>query len=276
MIKRPALPVLSDSHATLGETMRVLNERRQLLKMFGSLSALALLPLESLACTLIPQETGGPYPGDGTNGPNVLTQSGIVRSDIRSSFGTSGTATAPGTPLTITLQFLSTTSGCGPIEGLAIYLWHCNATGGYSLYSSGVTTQNYLRGVQVSDANGRVTFTSIYPGCYSGRWPHIHFEVFASLADATTGNNAGRTSQIAMPEAQSRLVYAQTSLYPNSTNNLNQVSLTSDNVFGDDGGVHQLATMTGDNTNGYTSFLEVGLAVDATSSDLIFANGFES
>lgn len=276
MTTRPALPVLSDSHASLGETMRVLNERRRLLKLFGGVGALALLPRSSLACTLIPQETGGPYPGDGTNGPNVLTQSGIVRSDIRSSFGSSGTDTAPGTQLTVTLQFLSTTSGCGPIEGLAVYLWHCNATGGYSLYSSGVTTENYLRGVQVSDSNGQVTFTSIYPGCYSGRWPHIHFEVFASLEDATTGSNAGRTSQIAMPEAQSRLVYAQTSLYPSSTSNLNQISLASDNVFGDDDGVTQLATVTGDNTNGYAAFLEVGLAVDATTSDLIFADGFES
>ena len=276
MNKHPAFPVLSDSHATLGETMRVLNQRRQWLKLLGAAGALALLPRHSLACTLIPQETGGPYPGDGTNGPNVLTQSGIVRADIRSSFGTSGTTVAPGTPLTLTLQFLSTTSSCGPIEGLAIYVWHCNAAGGYSMYSQGVTTQNYLRGVQVTDASGRVTFTSIVPACYSGRWPHIHFEVFASLADATRGNNAGRTSQIAMPEAQSRLVYAQTALYPNSTTNLNQVSLASDNVFGNDGGVHQLATMTGDNTNGYSAFLEVGLAVDATSSDLIFVDDFES
>jgi protocatechuate 3,4-dioxygenase beta subunit len=41
-----------------------------------------------------------------------------------------------------------------------------------------VTTESYLRGVQVTDSNGQVTFTTIYPACYSGRWPHIHFEVF--------------------------------------------------------------------------------------------------
>jgi len=275
MATRPTLPLLSGTHATLGETMRVLDERRRLLKLFGGLGALALLPRSSLGCTLIPQETSGPYPGDGTNGPNVLTQSGIVRSDIRSSFGSSGTAVAPGTPLTITLQFLSTVSSCGPIEGLAIYLWHCNATGGYSMYSSGVTAQNYLRGVQVSDSNGRVTFTSIYPGCYSGRWPHIHFEVFASLEDATTGSNAGRISQLAMPETQSREVYAQTSLYPNSTSNLNQITLATDNVFGDDDGVTQLATVTGNATDGYAAFLEVGIAVDATTSELVFADDFD-
>ena len=272
----PALPVLHDSHAGLGETLRVLHARRRLLKLFGGAGALALLPRSALACTLIPEETEGPYPGDGTNGPNVLTQSGIVRSDIRPSFGSAGTAVAPGTPLTITLQFLSTTSGCGPIEALAVYLWHCNATGGYSLYSSGVTTQNYLRGVQLTDAQGRVSFTSIFPGCYSGRWPHIHFEVFASLADATDGHNAGRVSQLAMPEAAARTVYADTTLYPNSTTNLDRITLQSDNVFGDDGGVYQLATVAGNPTDGYTAFLEVGLAVDGTSSDLIFADGFDA
>jgi protocatechuate 3,4-dioxygenase beta subunit len=269
------LPALRSPHANLAETLGVLEQRRRVLGLLGGVGALALLPGAARACTLIPQETGGPYPGDGTNGPNVLTQSGIVRADIRSSFGASGTNVAPGTPLEVTLQFLSTTTDCGPIEGLAIYLWHCNATGGYSLYSSGVTGENYLRGVQVSDAQGRVTFTTIYPGCYSGRWPHIHFEVFASLADATNGNNAGRVSQLALPEAASRVVYGQTSLYPNSTNNLDQLSLQSDNVFGDDGGVHQLATVTGDNASGYTAFLEVGLAVDATTSDIIFANGLD-
>ena len=181
-----------------------------------------------------------------------------------------------GTPLTVTLQFLSTTESCGLIEGLAVYAWHCDAQGRYSLYSSGVTAQNYLRGVQVSDASGRVTFTTIFPGCYSGRWPHIHFEVFASLEDATSGNNAGRTSQLALPQSACSTVYAQSSLYPGSASNLSHVTLASDNVFGDDGGVHQIPTVSGNNTDGYTAFLEVGLAVGATSSDLIFADAFES
>jgi len=276
MSVKPPLPNLSHSHASLDETLQVLGQRRRLLKLLGGLGAVSLLPQGAIACSLIPAETAGPYPGDGTNGPNALIQSGIVRSDIRSSFGSSGTAVAPGTPLTVTLQFLSTVAGCGPIEGLAVYLWHCNASGGYSMYSSGVTAQNYLRGVQATDANGRCTFTSIFPGCYAGRWPHIHFEVFASLLDATTGSNAGRVSQLALPESVSRQVYAQTSLYPNGTSNLNPLTLDSDNVFGNDGGIHQLATVSGDNASGYTSFLEVGVAVDATSSDLLFADDFET
>jgi len=275
MIRRPRLPVLADHDANLAETLRVLNERRRMLKMIGGMGAFALVSKNVLACTLIPEETAGPYPGDGSNGPNVLNQSGIVRSDIRSSFGASGTNTAAGTLANVTLQLVSTTSGCAQLEGLAVYLWHCNATGGYSMYSSGITGENYLRGVQVTDANGQVTFTSIYPGCYSGRWPHIHFEIYASVDDATSGADPLRTSQLAMPEAQSRLVYAQTSLYPGSLNNLNQTSLGSDNVFGDDDAATQLATVTGDNTNGYSVFLEVGVAVDSTTTDLVFADGFD-
>ena len=58
-------------------------------------------------------------------------------------------------------------------------MWHCDRLGRYSLYGAGVTNQNYLRGTQEADASGNVTFTSIFPGCYSGRWPHIHFEVYS-------------------------------------------------------------------------------------------------
>jgi protocatechuate 3,4-dioxygenase beta subunit len=269
---------LGDPDAGLAETLRVLNERRRFLGLLGGAGLLAVLPSAGLACSLIPSETEGPYPGDGTNGPNVLTQSGIVRSDIRASFGSAGTTVATGTPLTLTLQFSSTINTCGPIAALAVYVWHCDAAGRYSMYSQGVTGQNYLRGVQATDAGGSVMFTTIFPACYSGRWPHIHFEIFAALEDATTGRNAGRISQLALPEDVCRDVYAQTSLYPGSNNNLDRITLNSDNVFGNDGGVHQLATVTGNNTDGYQAQLEVGLAVEATSSsdDLIFADGFDT
>src|SRR5215212_11357733 len=166
------------------------------------------------ACpTKIPSETAGPFPGDGSNGPNVLNQTGVVRQDIRSSFaGLSGTAA--GALLNIELTIVSA-STCSPLSGYAVYLWHCDRAGLYSLYSSGVTNQNYLRGVQAADANGKVRFTSIYPGCYSGRWPHIHFEVYKSLAAATSVSNKIATSQLALPKAASDLVYA-TSSYPSS------------------------------------------------------------
>jgi protocatechuate 3,4-dioxygenase beta subunit len=259
-----SVPVLADPDAGLAETLSSLRQRellgrRRMLRQLGG-AALFASPVGAWACSLIPSETGGPYPGDGTNGRNVLTQSGIVRSDIRASFGSAGTVVAPGTPLTVTLQLVNVNANCAPLAGYAVYLWHCNATGQYSMYSAGVTTQNYLRGVQVSDAAGKVTFTTIFPGAYSGRWPHIHFEVYASAAQAVSGANAVRTSQLALPDAACREVYAQSALYPGSLSNLNQTPLTSDNVFGNDGGVLQIASTSGSISAGYSATLEVGIA----------------
>jgi protocatechuate 3,4-dioxygenase beta subunit len=280
MFSRPKFPSLRSTHASLGETLDVLARREMLMRRklllgsIGGAATLGLAPLRSVACTLIPAETSGPFPGDGTNGPNVLMQAGILRSDIRSSFSSAGSAVAAGTPLTVALKLVSTTSGCASLAGLAVYIWHCDATGGYSMYSSGVSTQNYLRGVQVTDAEGEVTFTTIWPGCYSGRWPHIHFEVYSTVAAAVSGTNAIRTSQLALPETQDSAVYAQTALYPGSTANLNAISLQQDMVFSDDGGVTQIPTLTGDNANGYVATLVAGIA--ATPSDVIFADAFGS
>ncbi|CCH74273.1 Intradiol ring-cleavage dioxygenase (fragment) [Nostocoides australiense Ben110] len=133
---------------------------------------------------------------------------------------------------------------------------HRTCTGGiwkgtYSMYSEGITDQNYLRGVQVTDASGKVSFTSIFPACYSGRWPHIHFEVYPDQASITDSTNAIATSQIAIPQAERETVHATTG-YEDSVTNLGQRTLATDNVFGDDSGATQLATMTGDVTNGYT------------------------
>jgi protocatechuate 3,4-dioxygenase beta subunit len=203
--------------------------------------------------TAIPEETAGPYPGDGSNGPNVLTQSGVVRSDIRSSFGSSKT-TASGVPYTIRFQIVKVGTGA-PIAGAAVYVWHCDKDGNYSMYSQGVTNENFLRGVQETDANGWANFLSVFPGCYSGRWPHVHFEVFPSLAKATTYSNKIATSQLALPEDIDKLVYA-TNGYSSSVRNLSQVTLKTDNVFSD-GWTRETPTVAGNVTAGYTSTIVV-------------------
>ena len=203
----------------------------------------------------IPAETAGPFPGDGSNGPNVLAASGVVRQDITSSFGT-GSAKAEGVPLTFTLTLLDNAKGCLPLAGAAVYAWHCDREGRYSLYDSGLSKENYLRGVQEADANGQVTFTSIFPGAYSGRWPHIHFEVFESMSNATAAGQVLAVSQIALTKAACDDVYA-TSGYEASVRNMARTTLQSDNVFGDDGGIYQLATMTGSAGAGYTAGLNV-------------------
>jgi protocatechuate 3,4-dioxygenase beta subunit len=206
-------------------------------------------------CDVIPEETAGPFPGDGSNGPNVLVESGVVRKDITQSFG-EFSGTAPGVPLTIRMIVQDAGNNCAPIDGAAVYVWHCTADGAYSLYSDGVTEENFLRGVQEADANGVVEFTSVYPGCYPGRWPHIHFEVYPSLETASDESNRIATSQIALPEDASAAVYAVAG-YESSVQPFQNVSLARDNVFRDDGGVNQLGTASGDAMGGFVVELTV-------------------
>jgi len=261
----------------LGFDLGTLLGRRQLLRAFGigaatlglaacgndsgSTSTSAGATSASTSSGEIPDETAGPYPGDGSNGPNVLSESGIVRSDIRSSIG-DASGTAEGVPMTLELTLKDLANGGKAFAGTAVYVWHCDRAGKYSLYSEGVTDENYLRGVQIADADGKVKFTSIFPACYTGRWPHIHFEVYPSKADITDAANAIATSQVALPEATCKEVYAQTG-YEDSVKTLAQVTLADDNVFGDDDGVSQLGTVTGDVTAGYAVSLVVG--VDTTT-----------
>jgi protocatechuate 3,4-dioxygenase beta subunit len=209
----------------------------------------------SATCAPINEETAGPFPGDGSNGPNVLAESGIVRSDITSSFGTS-TNVAAGVPTTVNLTIQDTANGCSAIANAAVYIWHCDQDGLYSMYSNGATDENYLRGVQETDADGRVTFKTIFPAAYSGRWPHMHFEIYSSLADATSGGNPIATSQLALPKDACDVVFASAG-YEQSVRNFGQTSLSTDNVFSDDGAAHQIPATTGSVADGYTLELTV-------------------
>lgn len=215
------------------------------------------------SCSVIPEETAGPYPGDGSNTANgsianALALSGIVRSDIRSSVATAS-GTAQGVPLTIILDLVNTNGSCADLAEYAIYLWHCDAQGRYSMYSSGVTAENYLRGVQPTASDGTATFVTVFPGCYAGRWPHVHFEIFRSTNSASSWSNKLRTSQLALPADVCTTVYAGNSLYSASVNNLRNISLASDGIFSD-GVSTQMATVTGSLSEGYVARLQVGLA----------------
>jgi protocatechuate 3,4-dioxygenase beta subunit len=265
-----------DHHAGLAHDVRrlvAMSSRRQALRLFASASLIPLFGCGGddvagvdagtgvdsggpATCANIPAETGGPYPGDGTNGANALTLSGIVRSDIRTSIGTAS-GTAAGVPLTIKLTLVNSGASCAPLAGYAIYLWHCDRDGKYSMYT--IADQNYLRGVQETDASGTVTFTSIFPACYSGRWPHIHFEIYPSVAKATAAANRVHTSQLALPADVCSTVFATTG-YEQSVNNFSQISLTSDNVFMD-GSSLQVATVSGSVAAGYTASLTLAITV---------------
>jgi protocatechuate 3,4-dioxygenase beta subunit len=246
--------------------------RRGLLALLGggSVAALAMaytpgaLAADAV-CVVDATETNGPYPADGTNNApgntsNILSDSGVVRSDIRSSFGTS-TNTAAGVPLTLKIKLGNANKGCAALPGYVIYIWHCTNDGLYSLYTA--PDENYLRGVQVADADGMVTFTTIFPGCYDGRWPHIHFEVYPSLDVATDHRNAVLTSQFAMPQDACKAVYDATPGYEASISNLTRISIDSDNVFrdnSDDEMTMMTPALTGNVTDGYVAEVTVGVA----------------
>ena len=259
------MTLMHDHDKGLAFDLPKLLSRRQALGVFaGGLTSAALAACGGGGTTAtktttadgIPEETAGPYPGDGSNGPNVLAESGVVRSDITRSFGdASGTAT--GVPTTVELTLLDIAKGGTPLAGAAVYLWHCDAAGRYSLYDQEISGENYLRGVQESDANGKLTFKTIFPAAYSGRWPHIHFEVYPSLAEATKAGNPSATSQLALPAEVCNAVYA-TDGYSASARNMAQTSLASDNVFSD-GAALETPTVTGSVAAGYTAELTIGV-----------------
>ena len=176
-----------------------------------------------------------------------------MRSDITRSIG-SASGVAEGVALTMTLTVVDASTG-DPLPGSALYLWHCTREGGYSMYSQGVEDENFLRGVQEAGADGSLTFQTVVPGCYAGRWPHMHFEVYDDLATATSSGDIRRTSQLAFPEDVCETVYAEEG-YDASAANLSGVSLDSDGIFAD-GVDQQMVTISGSPTAGYTATLTV-------------------
>jgi protocatechuate 3,4-dioxygenase beta subunit len=204
----------------------------------------------------IPEETQGPFPGDGSNGPDILERSGVVRSDIRTSLGSSGLVA--GVPLAVEFTFRDLGRDGRPLTGAAVYIWQCDQAGAYSMYSDGVTGETFLRGVQITDGAGTVRFVSVFPGCYPGRWPHIHFEVYPDRGSITDHTTVITTSQLAFPKDVCDDVYGRTG-YRRSAANLSGISLESDMVFRDDSAALQTATMTGGATRGYLASLAVNI-----------------
>ncbi len=187
------------------------------------------------------EETAGPYPDmTGMRGNQTF-----YRQDVRE--GRSGL------PLTLTLAIVNTRNNCAALAGAAVEIWQCDAEGRYSEYAQpgyNGTGQTFLRGLQVSDSGGHVTFSTIYPGWYSGRATHIHIEVFVNGASV-------KTTQIAFPESITRQVYAS-GVY--AAHGQNSITNATDNVFSD-GTSTEMAALAGDTTTGYTATLTIGVSV---------------
>ena len=185
----------------------------------------------SAACAVTPTETAGPFPS--------LVD--LFRTDIRE--GKSGV------PLALTVKVVNANSGCAAVPNANVEIWQCDATGNYSQYGS-QATQTYLRGIQTTDANGQVSFTTIYPGWYQGRATHIHLEV-------TINGVSVKVTQIAFPESVNATVYAS-SVY--ASRGANPTSNASDGIFADSLSA-ELVTPTGDPANGYAAMCQIGISV---------------
>ena len=182
------------------------------------------------ACAVTPTETVGPYPS--------LTD--LIRSDIRE--GKSGTA------LTLAMTVVNTNNNCAPVENVQVEIWQCDATGNYSQYGS-QAAQTFLRGIQTTNSDGGVTFTTIYPGWYQGRATHIHVEV-------SRNGSSLKVTQIAFPESTNATVYA-TGVY--ATRGSNPTSNARDGIFADSID-SELATVSGDPASGVTASFRIGIA----------------
>jgi protocatechuate 3,4-dioxygenase beta subunit len=204
-----------------------------------------------------PAEAAGPCPADGSNGPNILGEDGVVRHDIRTSFGALS-GWAEGVQTTIELTLIDVAKNCAKGEGMAVYLWHCDRAANYSMYPGDAADKNYLRGVQIAEQDGRVSFTSVFPACEPDRWPHFFVEVFNSAESAGAGENARLTTQIALPEDICKKVYDYDKAYGDSGNRLSTLKLDSDAAFGD-GSDAQLATVTGDPESALLVMMTIGL-----------------
>ena len=181
-------------------------------------------------CTLIPSETAGPFPLDLTANPFYFRQ------DVREN--------KTGVQLNLKLKIIGL-SNCLPMQNARVNIWHCDKDGLYSGYGDqqGLT---YLRGYQMTNANGEVEFVTIFPGWYTGRICHIHFQVFVSSSYAAI-------SQLTFPIATKNAIYAANpSLY---TKGADPLTFSNDNIFSD-GYSYQLATLTPNiQMGGYDSYL---------------------
>lgn len=217
----------------------------------------------ALICPVTPTEIRGPFPADGVGGSdraiNVLDIGETERRDIRPSFaGMQGVA--EGVPMELAITIARSGEACTPLAGHALYLWQCDARGDYSLYNR--RDVNYLRGIQLSDGDGVARFTAIVPGCYGGRAPHCHVEVFADLGAAQKGNAPLLVSQLGLPTRACAEVYADRAVYGESARNLESWPAERDWAFrGEERQEIMMLAMKGDASSGFTA--EARLALPA-------------
>jgi protocatechuate 3,4-dioxygenase beta subunit len=182
------------------------------------------------ACAVTPTETIGPFPS--------LVD--LFRSDLRE--GKNGTL------LTLTIRVVSAANGCAAVPDANIEIWHVDAAGDYSQYGT-QTAQTFLRGIQTTNNNGEVTFTTIYPGWYQGRATHIHVEV-------TRAGRSVKVTQVAFPETINNTVHTS-GVY--ASRGTNPMSNLADGIFADSLS-SEIVTPTGSVNSGYAATFQVAIS----------------
>ena len=210
-------------------------------KLLGSIGMAEEAQAAAGSCVLIPAKTEGPY----------FVDEKLNRSDIRTD-PSDGTAAA-GVPLNLTMVVVGANAGCAPVQGAVVDIWHANAAGKYSdIASEGTSGRKFLRGLQATDANGAASFTTVFPGWYSGRAVHIHFKVRVFSGSTTTFEF---NSQLFFDPATANQVYATGAYSSRGTPN---VANSADNIYGSDGS-KLLVALTA-NGSGYDGTFVVGLS----------------
>jgi len=202
-------------------------------------------------CAVTPEGEIGPYfTDDGAAGYN--------RSNIVANLD--GTQAQVGLALTLTVTVVDTEMGCAPYVGAQVDIWHCNAAGVYSNEAGESTTgESWLRGYQLTDASGQVTFTTVIPGWYAGRTTHIHLRVRSSYSDVSSTSDGTNTTQLFFD--QTLVDTLATSVAPYSTEGTNPTTNASDRVYAVQTMGEMLMTLSGDGTSGYTAKATVGLPI---------------
>lgn len=240
----------------MSEETRTRLTRRQALTAAGTLGASAALAgsgvlgkigeearsdlapgvAEAASCVLTPSMTEGPY----------FVDELLKRSDVR--------AGQAGVPLELTINVFNADDSCDAYSGAIVDIWQCSAQGSYSDISTAgngnTSGETWLRGLQETDANGQVRFTTIYPGWYQGRTIHIHLKVRTFDGDSTTYNF---NTQLFFSESITAQVLGNVSAY--SRSQTRGTTNSNDGIFDSD----MIVPLTGDYTDGYSGAIDIGL-----------------
>lgn len=196
-----------------------------------------------------------------TEGPYWVTDSasGYNRSDIRSNID--GTSTQSGVLFNLTLYVYDRKNSCAALENVQVDIWHCNVAGIYSgiknsTNGNGVdyTSQSWHRGYQLTDAMGKVAFTTVVPGWYNGRTTHIHIR-FRSTYDASS---SGSTNTAQLFFDQTFIDTLDTTVSPYSSEGKNSVTNAGDSIYVAEGGT-SLLSLSGSASGGYSASFSVYL-----------------